>query len=231
MKTVLILEDDLVTRQIWESSLKKMNSEFVIQSYPNVDGAINDHHTIEQLSHYFDLVIVDIFLAGDVTGIQLVSEFSKMNQKKVVVSSSIGRDEFESLCAEFKLDCAFVQKPLHSSTVFNTIRKILGLGEQTPVSEKIQDSTGAAESVKRDLPKRPVVFITGCASGIGSALAEKVIANKFYRVVITAREKSIQVLREKYFESERLKILPLDLTDFTQIKKVVSSVLTGFSEI
>lgn len=59
---------------------------------------------------------------------------------------------------------------------------------------------------------KPVVLVTGCSSGIGLAVAELLERHNEYRVVITAREKSLGVLKRKFTESERFWILPLDVT-------------------
>lgn len=59
---------------------------------------------------------------------------------------------------------------------------------------------------------RPVVLVTGCASGIGLALARFLARHYDYRVVLTAREKSLDKLREEFQESERLWLRALDVT-------------------
>ena len=58
----------------------------------------------------------------------------------------------------------------------------------------------------------PVILVTGCASGIGWAVAKTLQKQKRYRIVITAREKSLSKLREGFVEDDRLWILPLDVT-------------------
>jgi len=57
-----------------------------------------------------------------------------------------------------------------------------------------------------------VVLVTGCGSGIGLALAELLYLEPHYRVIITARESSLAFLREKFRETERFWIRPLDVT-------------------
>lgn len=71
---------------------------------------------------------------------------------------------------------------------------------------------------------KPIILITGCASGVGWALAKLLQKHKEYRVVITAREKSIPKLREGFVEDERFWILPLDVTDDSSRRSVIDQI-------
>lgn len=68
--------------------------------------------------------------------------------------------------------------------------------------------------LKRRSPQtfKPVILITGCSTGVGLALAEMFYSCTEYRVVITARQKSLSKLREKFTENERFIIRALDVT-------------------
>jgi short-subunit dehydrogenase len=59
---------------------------------------------------------------------------------------------------------------------------------------------------------KPVVLVTGCGSGIGLALAKLLYAQERYRVVITAREKTVPKLKEIFKETDRFIIRSLDVT-------------------
>ncbi len=77
---------------------------------------------------------------------------------------------------------------------------------------------------------KPVVLITGCASGIGLALAEMMERQEGYRVVLTARAGSLTMLQEKFKESDRLIVRPLDVTaeeDRTVLVEEISSLWGG----
>ncbi|MEK2689459.1 SDR family oxidoreductase [Bdellovibrio sp. GT3] len=64
-----------------------------------------------------------------------------------------------------------------------------------------------------DQPHHPVVLITGCSKGIGLDLARLLYKDHpEYRIVATAREKSIQKLHDNFLENERFVIYPLDVT-------------------
>ena len=60
---------------------------------------------------------------------------------------------------------------------------------------------------------RPVILVTGCASGIGLAIAELLQKQDIYRLVLTAREKSLPILKKHFQENENVLLRALDVTD------------------
>jgi short-subunit dehydrogenase len=67
---------------------------------------------------------------------------------------------------------------------------------------------------RRALGFQPVVLVTGCSSGVGFRLAQLLAERCEYRVIVTARQKSLPKLFEAGFkESHRFWIRPLDVTD------------------
>lgn len=74
---------------------------------------------------------------------------------------------------------------------------------------------------------KPVVLVTGCSAGIGLALAKLLYEHTEYRVVATAREKSLEKLRNHFLDDERFIVRPLDVTQeadrirlYNEIKKL-----------
>ncbi len=67
----------------------------------------------------------------------------------------------------------------------------------------------------------PVILVTGCASGIGFAIANQLYKIKRYRICITAREKSLYILRERFQESDRFIIRKLDVTSSQEREDLV----------
>jgi len=68
--------------------------------------------------------------------------------------------------------------------------------------------------LKRKTPQnfQPVILVTGCSSGVGLAIAELLYTQTQYRVIATSRQGSLSILKEKFKESERFWIRPLDVT-------------------
>lgn len=73
-------------------------------------------------------------------------------------------------------------------------------------------------------PRKEIVLITGCSSGLGHALAERLIESKNYKVVVTAREGSFARLKTMFSESEDVMLCRLDVTRDDQISEIVNEV-------
>lgn len=77
----------------------------------------------------------------------------------------------------------------------------------------------------------PVWFITGCSTGFGRALAERVLA-RGWRVVATARDKArVEDLGADGQGGDRLLPLALDVTEPAQIAAAVAAAQTHFGRI
>jgi NAD(P)-dependent dehydrogenase (short-subunit alcohol dehydrogenase family) len=76
----------------------------------------------------------------------------------------------------------------------------------------------------------PVWFITGCSTGFGRALAERVLA-RGWRVVATARDKARVADLAGDGTGDRLLPLSLDVTDQTQIEAAVGAAKARFGRI
>ncbi len=79
--------------------------------------------------------------------------------------------------------------------------------------------------------KKPVVLITGCSSGIGLATAKLMVQKTDYRIILTAREKSIGVLQNEFKEDERVWILPLDVANEASRISVVKQIFDRWQQV
>lgn len=71
---------------------------------------------------------------------------------------------------------------------------------------------------------KPVILVTGCSSGIGLALAKLLNQHPMYRVIITSREDSLPILKEKFTESDHFLIRPLDITLEKERTKLIAEI-------
>lgn len=74
------------------------------------------------------------------------------------------------------------------------------------------------------MAREAVVLVTGCSSGIGLALAELLYSHPRYRVVVTARERSLSHLTRRFSETERFKIRALDVTNESERKALIDEI-------
>lgn len=73
-------------------------------------------------------------------------------------------------------------------------------------------------------PKPLTIFATGCSSGIGLAIAQRLIKTS-HRIVLTAREQSLLRLKDLGFtDSDRVMVRPLDVTNDAQRFELIEEV-------
>lgn len=64
---------------------------------------------------------------------------------------------------------------------------------------------------------KPLVLLTGASSGLGLALAKLLIKTNEFRLILTARESSLErFAQNEIFESDTIKLRELDVTNSTQ---------------
>lgn len=74
-------------------------------------------------------------------------------------------------------------------------------------------------------PRKPVVLVTGCASGVGLCLAQRLHKISAYRVVVTCRESSLPRLRKLFKkDSQRFWVRPLDVAKGEERARLVSEI-------
>ncbi|PIT99484.1 MAG: oxidoreductase [Bdellovibrionales bacterium CG10_big_fil_rev_8_21_14_0_10_45_34] len=78
---------------------------------------------------------------------------------------------------------------------------------------------------------KPVVLVTGCGSGIGLALAELLYKHAQYRVVITARAKSLPHLQERFPDTERFWVRPLDVMIASERARLIEEIATKWNGV
>lgn len=78
---------------------------------------------------------------------------------------------------------------------------------------------------------KPVVLITGCSTGVGHALATLLYSQNQYRVVVTARSKSLAALQQTFKENERFMVRALDVTSEQQRSSLIKEIESSWGAV
>lgn len=76
-----------------------------------------------------------------------------------------------------------------------------------------------------------IVLITGCATGLGKALVERLSQNPSYKIIATARAHRLELLRSMFRESENLIVRELDVTNEGNIFSLVNEIANHWGRI
>lgn len=231
---VLVLEDDSVSQLLWKTYITDVYPSAKIIILPSVDQLALDFGSLEKVGSLFDLIVSDIFLAGDTTGLKFINTQPLEVQRRTIISSSVDAENFKDFCLENHFNFNFAPKPLNKKSVCDLLRSMavspnsISNDSRTPFffGRPFQWTQNAR--LKLDLP---VYLVTGCSSGVGAALAQKLALRDDCRVVLTARPSSLHRLKDCVQENQRLMILPLDVTDISQIRRAILTVLKRWGHI
>ena len=78
--------------------------------------------------------------------------------------------------------------------------------------------------MKHNSKLKKVVIVTGCGSGIGLELAKKLYQRTDFRVVATARIKTLEQVRKLFIESENFILRELDVTNEDNIYSLIHEI-------
>lgn len=76
-----------------------------------------------------------------------------------------------------------------------------------------------------------VIWITGASSGIGAALAIEFSKKGAFLILSSRNELALKLVRNSCYQSEKVKILPLDLEQYDNFTKTVELALSFFGTI
>jgi short-subunit dehydrogenase len=111
------------------------------------------------------------------------------------------------------------------------------------LSAFVLGALGAAISITRalsatHLPEGAVVLVTGSSRGLGFGIASRFVKSKRIRLVLTARKadeleqaKANLLARHKHLQSEDIFVVPADLSDKVECKRLIDDTLKQFGRI
>lgn len=111
---VLIVEDDVTMEPLWQHIIETATPGALIDWVTSVEAAPVDRR--------YDLVIADIFLAGEQTGLDLWERIGETTP--FILMSVITAQRLKTLALNRPLP-SYIQKPLDPSQCIETVRAVL----------------------------------------------------------------------------------------------------------
>ncbi len=121
---ILIVEDDLTYQPFWESVIKPVNAKAVIDWVTSEELA--EQLLLEEYrrGHPYDLVILDIFLSGRGTGIDLWNRFKEAG-KNFIFISQMERQRYEAFLNDQDAYPLCLEKPLNAGKCRQIVETML----------------------------------------------------------------------------------------------------------
>lgn len=131
VRRILIVEDDLALKPIWEKFFKLMATNAVIDWAVSSEEASKMINLANEAGASYFLIISDIFLAGSKTGMELInsSEVAKSKAKTVLISAA-DSDEVVEKFGHLVQDTIVISKPFDFKKYEQVFRKIFEKSEE-----------------------------------------------------------------------------------------------------
>lgn len=128
-KSVLIVEDDTTAVFLLKLALNKTGSFAAFDWVSNAKEALKHISQRSENGHKkpYDLIIIDVYLEGRETGLDLWDALAKqnMNVLPVLVTSSISEGRFSELVAASKFTPRYLRKPFKVESCAKVISDLL----------------------------------------------------------------------------------------------------------
>jgi DNA-binding NarL/FixJ family response regulator len=119
MAKVVIVEDEIIVVYILQKLLNKDNHD-IVDIVSSGESAID---TIKKCKP--DIIIMDIFLKGELNGIEAMEEIRKTSEVPVIYTSCIEHEATIKRALAVK-NSRFIRKPVTSQVLDMTIRELVG---------------------------------------------------------------------------------------------------------
>lgn len=131
-KKVLVVEDDLSLQPIWVEIFRRCSPAIHLDWAVSCEAAQKMIRDSNDKKSHFDLIVVDLFLAGSGTGIDLIhsSEVTQSKARTMLVSSA-ETGKIRDFYGDPLLATQIISKPFSVKECERAIRKILHI----PVTE------------------------------------------------------------------------------------------------
>ncbi len=123
---ILIVEDDLSQKALWNHVVARMRTGATIEWGVSAEQAKKLIHQSQKSNAPFDLIIVDLFLAGSDTGLDFLKSKEVLSQKaKTILVSAADQFSLESHLKNQLGQTKLITKPLSLAKCERIIRELL----------------------------------------------------------------------------------------------------------
>jgi DNA-binding response OmpR family regulator len=123
-KKILLVEDDVTLKIIWQQIVKKLDFEVDLDWVTSEGLAQKSIEKKKNEGGSYDLVICDIFLSGNNTGIDLWRTY-RDNSIEFIFTSGVSENKFQKLMESENGFHHFLSKPLDPRNCINAINTVL----------------------------------------------------------------------------------------------------------
>lgn len=125
VRKILIVEDDLALKPIWEKFFKLIATDAVIEWAVSCEEAFKMINQTNEAGASYFLIVSDIFLAGSKTGLELINSSEVIKSKaKTVLISAADSDEVVEKFGYLVQDTIVISKPFDFKKYEHIFRKI-----------------------------------------------------------------------------------------------------------
>ncbi len=126
VKKILVVEDDLALRPLWENFFKNREVELSVDWAVSSEEALKMIHQANENHESFFLIITDIFLAGSGTGMELIQSDEVLESKaQTVLISAADRNEIVEKYGHLIPSTIVISKPLDFKKYEPIFKRIL----------------------------------------------------------------------------------------------------------
>jgi response regulator of citrate/malate metabolism len=123
-KNILVVEDDMTLKILWQQIIKKLEYPALIHWATSEGTARKAIDEMKAKGGHFDVVVCDIFLSGNNTGIDLWRSF-RGEPTEFIFTSGVSEDKFKKLLEKENGFHMFLPKPLEPRTCIAALNTAL----------------------------------------------------------------------------------------------------------
>lgn len=128
---VLIVEDDVTLEPFWRRALKRADPRSeLVWAYSERDAEYEIKRSLME-DRPFKAVVIDLFLAGPQTGIDLWESAGESTRENMILTSGMAAEKFRRYFGDHHMAPPFLQKPYSFSACVETLRSMLGTEGET----------------------------------------------------------------------------------------------------